>query len=77
MLTVCQKKMNTPFIFNTNYLMEMKFVPINTEKCLLSFDGLKFPLVGRLHGGSLLNFIFFNETPKFDNEILKITVKIG
>ena len=47
-----KKKRNIPFNFNANNSREMKFVPINMDYCLLSFDALKFPLGGHLHGES-------------------------
>ena len=59
--TVVQiKKGNTPIYFNTNYLTEMKLVPIVMGYCLLQFNALKFFLGVLLHGESLPNFNFFN-----------------
>ena len=46
-----KKKRNTPIYFSTNYLTEMKMVPIIMDYCLLQFDALKFILGVRLHGG--------------------------
>ena len=51
---------NTPIIFNTNYLTEMKLILIIMNYCLLHFDALKFLLGIRLHGVSQPNFYFFN-----------------
>ena len=53
-----KKKRNTPIYFNTNYLTEMKLVPIITDYCLLQFDVLKFFFGVRLHEGLNLNLIF-------------------
>ena len=36
-----KEKRNTPIYFNTNYLIEMKMVPIIMDYCLLQFDALK------------------------------------
>ena len=55
--TVGQKKRNTPVNSNTNYLREMKLIPINMNYYLLQFDAIKFLLDFRLYGGgSLPNF---------------------
>ena len=54
------KKPNTPIYFSTNYLTDMKLVPIIMEYCLLHFNDLKFFLGILLDGGSLPNFNFFN-----------------
>ena len=45
-----KKKRNTPFNFSSNYLREMKLVPINIDFCLLAIDAFKFSLRGCLHG---------------------------
>ena len=59
--SVKKKEMrNSPADFNTNYCREIKpIIPINWDYCLFSFDAFKFSLEGRLHWGSLVNFIFF------------------
>ena len=64
MYSSSKKKQNTPIYFNTNYLTEMKLVPIIMDYCLLSFDALKFFLEVRLHRASLPNFNFFIENPQ-------------
>ena len=67
--SISNKKRNTPIYFNTNYRTEIKLVPIIMDYCLLQFDALKFFLGGRLHGGSLPNFNFFNEIVKFTSQV--------
>ena len=59
-----KRKQNTPTHSNTNYLREMKLVPINIDYYLLQFDALKFVFGVRLHGGSLRNCNFFNVKPQ-------------
>ena len=59
-----KKNQNTPINCNTNYLTEMKLIPINVDYCLLKFDALNFFLGVRLHEGSLPNFTFFNVNPQ-------------
>ena len=59
-----KKKRNTLIYFNTNYLTEMKLVPIIMDYCLLQFDALKFFFGVRLHGGSQPNFSFFSVNPQ-------------
>ena len=49
--------------FNTKNKMEIKLLPINGDYWLLSFIVFKFSLGGRLHGGSLPIFIFFQCKP--------------
>ena len=51
---------NVPNYFHINYRTEMKLVPIIMDLCLLQFDALNSLLGMCLHGGSLLNFNFFN-----------------
>ena len=50
--------------FNTNYLIEMKLVPMIMDCCLLQFEASKFFLGVRLHGDSLPNFNFFKVNPQ-------------
>ena len=57
-------KKNTPIYLNTNYRTNMKLVPIIMDYYLLQMGALKFFLGVRLHGGSLLNFDFFNANPQ-------------
>ena len=64
MYSSSNKKQNTPIYFVTNERTEMKLVPIIMDYCLLQFDALNFFFRVRLHGVSLLNFNFFNKTPK-------------
>ena len=59
-----EKKNNTSIYFTTNYRREMKLVSIIMDYCLLQFDALKFFLGVYLHGGSQLNFNFFNVNPQ-------------
>ena len=61
----------------TNYGAERKLVPIIMDYCLLQFDGLKFFLVVRLHGGLNLTLNFSMQTPKFLNETVKFTSQIA
>ena len=58
-----KKTRKTLIYFNTNYLTEMKLVPIIMDYCLLQFDALKFFLGVRLHAESLPNINFFNVNP--------------
>ena len=48
-----EKKMDNIINFKTNYVREMKLVPINMGDCLLQFYALKCFFGVRLHGGSL------------------------
>ena len=60
---VKKTKRNTPINFNANYHREIKLVRINIDCYLVQFEALKFVLEVRLHGGSVLNFNFFNVKP--------------
>ena len=51
-------KKKHPIYFNTNYLTEMKLVPIIMDYCLLQFDALKLFLGARLHGDFNLTLFF-------------------
>ena len=72
-----KKNRNTPTYLNSNYRTKIKLIPIIMDYCLLQFDALQFFLGVRLYGESLLNFDFFKVTPKFFNEIVKITSQIA
>ena len=67
-----KKKRNPPFYFNTNYHTDIKLVPIIMDYCLHQFDALKFFLRVRLHGGSQLNFDFFNVKTQIFQRNLKV-----
>ena len=62
----------TPINSNTNYLREMKLLPINMEYCLLESEALNFFLGFRLDGGSLLNVNSFNVNPKIRHGNYKV-----
>ena len=69
--TIGKKKRSIPNYFNTIYRTEMKLVPLIMDYGLLQFNGLKFFLGVRLHGGFLPDFNFFNVNPHIFQRNLK------